>query len=659
MVNTSTTTIAMRDDGQSTAVANDSQALFPGPVLSLRVGVTGNRWHDPATPNAVRIRPEHRASLEVTIRVVLEQIHEGVHRVHDADNAGRYYDREHTPVISLVSPLAEGSDRLVASVARSFNPPWPLDVIAPEDISAKRDLDARIPLQPLWNAARSRLILDGVQNEESSLIEVNRRLLWNCDVLIALWDGNPAQGEAGTGRVVELAGELGLPVIHIEAAPSPHARGGLHTFHILEPGAGPRVQHRSAASILDLVTRLLRPPHPVKIEEHEATKTSVRTYLEIFRRERVSGWFVRAFSGLVWGGLMQLLTLGGKKAKPSAWQIPDSDHNVSVAWDDAAAPDQSLSAELCRSISPSFKRADYFATSYAIRHRGSTVWLLMLAPVAVALAWAATHYATVPGALESHNGISEVFGFFEVAVLVAIVLVYRRATQKKFHERWIDYRLLAERLRFLGFLWLMGRGSLAQRVPLEAAPEDPHTAWVNWWYRAVARQLPVPNVKFSAAYLHAYTDFLRRCVLLDQKAYMDRVYHTAEAAEKRLRKGSSRLFQLTLVFVLIHFGAELLHYGLSSPVKTLVEVCAIVLPGFGAALHAFASNLGLPEQSVRSASTIRALDVILEGLNSVNLHDKLASISVSDLAQQTASALGDDLFGWRVDYLVRPTPQPG
>ena len=76
-------------------------------------------------------------------------------------------------------------------------------------------------------------------------------------------------------------------------------------------------------------------------------------------------------------------------------------------------------------------------------------------------------------------------------------------------------------------------------------------------------------------------------------------------------------------------------------------------------MHAFASNLGLPEQTIRSASTIRALDVIEQGLSATQIDKTLASIEISDLAQQTASALGDDLFGWRVDYLIRPTPQPG
>ncbi len=636
-------------------------SLFATPILSLRVGVTGNRWHDPKTPNAVRLNPAHRESIENTICVVLQQIEKGVRAVQDADVDGALYSQHHAPVISIVSPLAEGSDRLVAGVARSFTPPWPLDIIAPEDITAKADLDPSIPLKPLWDAARSRLVLDGVQNENATLLEVNRRLLWNCDVLIAIWDGNPAQGEAGTGAVINQAADLGLPVIVIEAAlrsDNGH-HNQLHVFHVREPSVVQHAPKDTSHSIHDLMERLLGPPPDMKVEEHVLKEVNVREYLNIFRREKASNGFIRLLSGSVWGVMMYWLTRGEKKAKPSAWRIPSDTDKMSVAWDEADVPDAALAEQLRKLVSPSFQRADYFATSYAIRHRGSTVWLVMLAPVAVALAWASAHYAPLPDSNELRTRLSGLFGFLEVTVLAAIVLVYWHATKRKFHERWLDYRLLAERLRYLGFLWLVGRGSLVQRVPLQKAPEDAHTAWVNWWYRATARQLPVPNVKFSSAYLQAYTDFLRRRVLIDQKAYMDKVYHTAETAEKRLRRSSKLLFQLTLAFVVFHFGAEKLGIELPPVIKTLVEVCAIVLPGFGAALHAFASNLGLPEQSVRSASTTRALDVILEGLNAVNVGDPLASIAVSNLAQQTASALGDDLFGWRVDYLIRPTPQPG
>ncbi|MEP6779135.1 MAG: hypothetical protein ABJC26_04540 [Gemmatimonadaceae bacterium] len=641
----------------------DSSAheLFPAPALALRVGVTGNRWHDSATPNAVRLNPDHRTSIENTIRVVLQQIHEAAVQVMTDDVDGRLYDKAVAPTISIVSPLAEGSDRLVASVARSFNPPWPLDVISPEDITLKPDLDPRIPLKSLWNAARSRLILDGIQNENESLLEVNRRLLWNCDVLIAIWDGKPAQGRAGTGYVIEQAAELGLPVIYIEGAPrtGPGLHNELHVFHVLEPTPAPHTEKDHAQSIHNLVARLVGPPQDTEIEEHEREKAHVTDYIQEFRREKVRGAFIRRFSGAAWGVMMKLLTLGNNHAKAPNHRIPSGVDKVSVSWE-GESPDTNLNERLTSVLSPSFRRADYFATSYATRHRGSTVWLVMLAPLAIAFAWIAEQASGESAWAET---LPMVCGIAEVLVLGAIVWIYANARRFNFHERWLDYRLLAERLRYLGFLWMMGRGSLVQRVPLRQTPEDAHTAWVNWWYRATVRQLPLPNVTFSQTYLRNYQQFLQQDVVLDQKSYMHRVFHTAEVAEKRVQKTTWLVFGLALFGAIAHVAVTVAHNRdlIHEPhwLKFAIGFVAIVLPGLGAALHAFASNLGLPEQTIRSASTIRALDVIEQGLNATQIDKALASIEISDLAQQTASALGDDLFGWRVDYLIRPTPQPG
>ncbi|MEP6766460.1 MAG: hypothetical protein ABJB66_19255 [Gemmatimonadaceae bacterium] len=643
---------------------------FPAPVLALRVGVTGNRWHDPKVPQAIRLNPANRGSIEKTIRKVLSEIQASVNAVHAADVNRVFYDKQQ-PIISIVSPLAEGGDRMVASVAGSLTPAWELDVITSEDLSMTADRDPFVALKPLWDVARSRFILDGERNSDSSIsdatfMEVNNRLLWNCDVLIAIWDGNMPQGAAGTGRVIIQALEFGLPVIYIEGAPSAlanpagnSAHDAVHTVHVIEPSATPEKLLDSTYTVGELIARLLAPPQEfIRRSQHEKP-VSVRALLNDFRSEKVPNWFLRNFSGAVWGGMMKFLTRNNSKAKPSAWRIPARLSDVYVTWEKSDSPLESLHQTLRQYLEPSFQQADYFATAYSIRHRGSTVWLVMLAPFAVALAWAGEQAKHMVRLGELNEGIPDLIGTFEALVLFAIVAIYSHAVRKRFHERWLDYRLLAERLRYLGFLWLMGRGSLVQRVPLQAAQEDAHTAWVNWWYRATVRRIPVPNVQFEKGYLDAYTVFLRDKIVAGQKAYMDKVYHTAEVAEENLRLYSRRLFASTFLFVFLHIILVKLNVHVWDWLGTLVSISAIVFPGFGAAFHAFASNLGLPEQSLRSSSTIGALDMIQKGIGTVKTSEALASVGIGDLAQQTASALGDDLFGWRVDYLIRPTPQPG
>jgi len=140
-----------------------------------------------------------------------------------------------------VSPLAEGGERLVASVARSLI--RRVNVLPPEDINAKLIL-IRATSQATLECRAQPMILDGTQNENESLLEVNRRLLWNCDVLIAIWDGNPHRDrrEPATSFSARIAGHS-----HRTAPRDGNGHHNqLHMFHVLEPTSARTGGHRAA-----------------------------------------------------------------------------------------------------------------------------------------------------------------------------------------------------------------------------------------------------------------------------------------------------------------------------------------------------------------------------------------------------------------------------
>lgn len=646
------------------------KATLAAPRLCLRVGVTANRWRKDGEPDDMRINPANRESLENTLLHVLTQLSHAVDAVHHAGVRDEFYAPE-SPIVRLICPLAEGGDRIVATVVKNFFKSWELYVITPEDISRKPDRDPIIPLDDLWNHACGKLILGGEQLGNESLIEVNRRLLWNCDLLLAVWDKQGALGEAGTGNMIQLASELGLPVIIVDAEPmvkesalEPNGELAPHAFRVVEADTTLSSEGNESA-VRKVVSRLLEPPRQSAEEELEGGEEAggARQLLNSFRREKVGPVWVRWLTGFAWALMMKLLTfrLFTRKTKhslntPAFIISSDVAAGYPPPWERSRPRLTKVENILKDWLSPSFRHADYFASAYATRHRGATVWLVILAPIVVACGWFTKNFF-------------EPLVWLELALLVAIVFVYWRAQSKKFHERWLDYRLLAERLRHLGFLWMVARGSLVQRVPLPTTPEDPHTAWVNWWYRATARQIPMPSAEFTSDYLRAYRDFLLHDVVEDQRNYLRGTFHAAELAEKALRFLAWSVFLLALLGSAIHA----FHFHFLPELPRTFDFIGLVLPGFGAALHAFASNLGLPEQALRSRSTIRALSVLADGLQNVDIADDatrahdgnpndknlLTSIELGDLAQQTANALGDDLVGWRVDYLVRPTPQPG
>ena len=134
----------------------------------------------------------------------------------------------HAPAPDLLSPLAEGADRLVAEIALAHGArlicPLPFaraeyekDFATPDSLAAFRSLLAR---------AEGRVIeLPGGRGdaETSSYAAVGEYVARNADLLIALWDGAPGQGPGGTADTVRFAACHGTPTIcldpRIPAAP--------------------------------------------------------------------------------------------------------------------------------------------------------------------------------------------------------------------------------------------------------------------------------------------------------------------------------------------------------------------------------------------------------------------------------------------------------
>ena len=95
--------------------------------------------------------------------------------------------------------------------------------VLPFDEKSYRDAFANAPSRTLfdtvWSKLSSIVVLRGFVGDDASYEQANRAILDRADVVIAVWDGDPARGRGGTGDVVHEALERGLPVIVI----SPHA----------------------------------------------------------------------------------------------------------------------------------------------------------------------------------------------------------------------------------------------------------------------------------------------------------------------------------------------------------------------------------------------------------------------------------------------------
>lgn len=124
-------------------------------------------------------------------------------------------------VLSVLSPLAEGADRLITREVLNV-PGTILDVVLPmEKDNYVQDFEtsqSRMEFEELLSQARHVRQLPPKSNRPAAYKQVGCYIVDNCDVLIALWDGKQSTGEGGTGDIVQYARKSNCPLfwIHTE-----------------------------------------------------------------------------------------------------------------------------------------------------------------------------------------------------------------------------------------------------------------------------------------------------------------------------------------------------------------------------------------------------------------------------------------------------------
>jgi hypothetical protein len=144
--------------------------------------------------------------------------------------------------VSLISPLAEGADRLVAHEALAIGLPlrcllpFARDVY-PEDFTTQESIDDYLDL---LERAHSVCELPGVhgtdEERDAAYAALSDELLDRINLLLAIWDGDEARGIGGTANTVYAAVDRQMPVIWINSNP-PHdalllSAGAGGTFHV-------------------------------------------------------------------------------------------------------------------------------------------------------------------------------------------------------------------------------------------------------------------------------------------------------------------------------------------------------------------------------------------------------------------------------------------
>ena len=600
------------------------------PHVFWRVGVTGHRdLSDSNVPN-----------LRSAVARVLELVGNTVREAAAGEVAmATYAPAGSGPTLRLLSPLAEGADRLVAKAALLSG--YQLEVAMPfaqaqyeQDFDPESVTEFRTLLDQASDGPSGHRVLaiDGspADGREKGYKAVGRFVLRNCDLLIAVWDGQPAAGRGGTAEIVRSAVAMGLPVWWINPA-TPHApqllRDGGQPLHV-----APDVPAQEAA-LVGYIREVITPPQMEQPHRHGCLGRLIHhacsmfgrqsSPLEDYLREKPPS---RTLVGGVYARFMRLVAPvsagGGRATLPAEGAIEHW-------WERNCATATGLSNMY----------GDLYRSSYIL-----VFFLAGSALLAAILAFA------VPPSL--HVAVAGV----ELAALLGIALLVGANHLYRWQERWIQYRLFAELCREQRVLaplgWTLPVRDIArlttpdpptrQGAPHEVQPA-PRDAWVAWYFAANRRACPMPTGTLSGPVL-SRVQAIGKHLVHEQLAYHQAREQRSELAARRLAHWGDLFFVVALAGVILRIGMELMH--LPTLAVTLLGVVCSVAPTASATflgIRAYAEFELLARQSARMQRTMA--DAARQ-LDALTLDRPLASTDLGNALFGVTAAMLLDIDGW-------------
>jgi hypothetical protein len=587
---------------------NHQSSSPPLARLTLRIGITGHR------PN--NLHSADPETLRLQVKRVLEFLKNTVAEIQL--KAGSLYLNE-PPLLRVISPLAEGSDRLVAEVANTCGPQFDLQSVLPfsqaEYEQDFRDAESLKQFRELLKKANSVLELEGTRgtahHDDRAYETLGGIVLNHSDVMIAIWNGQPGQ-RGGTSQTVSNAEALNIPLLWIDSKTP-------HEIRVkLKHGKEWIPWETAHASLSETLKKLLLPP------PRATDKKQKPDLLHAYFKETGRRWIFASF----WKLFRRLVV----KVPPPLITTPPS----------ASLP-KDISEQIENALGQHYSWADKLAEYYANVYRSAFVFNYVMSALAVL-------FAFVGYAFREHETIHVVFPVVEVIIILSIILVTFLGIRYRWHERWIDYRLLAEYLRQTQALMALGRASVSVfRVPIHLSYGDPRASWMYWYLQTIVRHSGIMRVKFDGDYLKTVSRFLDESVK-DQIVYHQRNAKISQKLNDRLRNVGLGLFFLAA-------AAAVFHLFLPEEWLRLLTTLTIVGPSFGAAAAAIRSQGEFERLTKSSRAMSSQLTSVCEKVRSLNPND-LSSVKLTQLAVESAQLMVKDVLNWRLVVEEKPLDLP-
>lgn len=631
----------------------------PQPRLVFRVGVVGHR------PD--RLREADLAILADCFRHLLgtaRSVVEAFGREHHAgtqDGSQLFADAQ--PLIRVISPLAEGVDRLFADVALDLGcdlccaMPFPQaeferDFVAPDaleegSLERFRGLLARAA----GEQRLTRFELDGDRHDPRAAYRTCGEVVVNqADLLIVVWDGQRLRKGGGTEDTFDDARRAGVPIVWVDArAP--------HTWQIVDKAYQFHGEDAAVAAAQDQQSRLVDTiRRGLDVPDADGDDEPMALTIEDFYRERQRHVNV----GILWRLLRD--GIGGRAWPSSSLRVEDVETSAEAEW---PRRQSSASEALIDRLRPYYAWPDRLAVFYSDAYRSGFIAAYLMAAAAVlmdlfplALGW----NIFKP---EAHEGIFIIVELLLIAGIIGIVALGRH---RAWHERWIDYRLGAELIRQLRLVApLGGSRQFPQMAAHVSTYGHPGSTRMAWYVRAVERDLGLPSVRLDAAHVLACATDIA-ATIASQISYHRRAVDASRRIEHRLHRFGLLALGITAAAGVMHLVLALRH---AEPAPAWANGSLVFLCGFLPALGAAVAGISNQGEFRRIAKRSDAMQqrfadlgararVLIGRLTSPDAAggNIPPSREASELAALTAQLMVGEVLDWRVVFIDQPLKPP-
>jgi len=230
--------------------------------------------------------------------------------------------------------------------------------------------------------------------------------------------------------------------------------------------------------------------------------------------------------------------------------------------------------------------------------------------------------------------------FLEMLITMGIILNAHIGSKNEWHRRWLDYRQLAERLRPMRSLKLLGI----------AAPDPPGTEtnpvpkrWIDWYASGIWRAMGCPSGTIDRACAAHLSRAIAEHEVEPQVGYHERNAKQIELLDHRLEQIGFVLFAATVLVTIATLTGLAVGEDFVNRYGNWFTLVSAGFPALGTAVFGirFQGDFGGDAlRSMATANTLRQIDSELR---------KDVSLSrAADLAEQAARIMLSDLDEWRL-----------